>query len=374
VNNRIAIIGNSADTLLRFRTSLIQSLASNHQVFAICPDFTADHEKFLASMGVIAVRSSAARFGMNPIKEFWCLTELIRFFIDNKISVSFSYFLKPVIYSSIASYFARVPRSVCLIEGLGYIFTSPEKPILKLQVLKSLISNLLKFSLPLAEKVVFLNHDDAKELKKIIPFSIRSTVLGGIGVDLNYYKPQIIEKRSKLTFLIIARILKEKGINEFIKAAKKMNDENMDFWIVGGLDTNPGSISEKQLRSSIEYSNVTWFGQHADVRDFIAKCDVFVLPSYREGLPRSTQEAMAMGKAIITTDVEGCRDTVINHHNGLLIPPKSVDALAESFLYFKNNSELIEQFGINSRVMAEELFSDKLQDEKLKKIILGDIL
>ena len=368
----VALIGNSADTLILFRLSLLKMLSKDSRVYIACPSFSAEEKSVIENAGGTPIELPFTRFGLNPIKEIQSIISICQFLLDYKIDSCFSFFLKPVVYSSVAAWICGVQNRVALIEGLGFVFTPPsenETGFTKL-FLKGVMSFLLKFSLPLLNHVIFLNEDDRREVGSICKKIPNTHILGGIGVDIDSFRPMNKSINEKLTFLFMGRILKEKGVWEYIEAAALNKDRPMDFWIVGGLDSNPSGIDHKSFSKALTHSNVKWFGALQDVRDVLGKCDVFVLPSYREGFPRSTQEAMAMGKPIITTNVEGCRDTVANGVNGFLVAPRSASELSGAFLKFLESPELLEVYGQASRKMAVEHFDSKIKDAFLRDIIL----
>jgi glycosyltransferase involved in cell wall biosynthesis len=159
--------------------------------------------------------------------------------------------------------------------------------------------------------------------------------------------------------LFAGRLLREKGVLEFVEAARRIKAKYPEtrFIVLGGLDTNPGAIPRKKVEGWVKEGLIEWPGHVADVRPYLAQASVFVLPSYyREGVPRSIQEAMAMARPIITTDAPGCRETVIQGVNGFLVPVRDVDALVSAMERFINEPELIERMGKESRRIAEERF------------------
>lgn len=368
----VALIGNSADTLILFRLSLLKMLSKEARVYIACPSFSLEERRILTEAGGIPVEIHLTRFGLNPIKEIQSIISICQFLLDFKIDSCFSFFLKPVVYSSIAGWICGVRNRVALIEGLGFVFTPSdenERGIEKL-ILKGIMSFLLKMSLPLLHHVIFLNEDDSKEICSICEKLPTTHILGGIGVDIDFFSPVSKNDTSKLTFLFVGRILKEKGVWEFLEAAALNKDLQMEFLMVGGLDSNPSGIGRKAFSKALTNSNVKWLGSVENVRDYLAKCDVFVLPSYREGLPRSTQEAMAMGKPVITTNVEGCRDTVVAGVNGFLVAPRSARELSDAFNKFWRDRTLLELYGKASRKIAVEHFDSKIKDARLRDIIL----
>jgi glycosyltransferase involved in cell wall biosynthesis len=286
--------------------------------------------------------------------------------------VTLCYAIKPVIYGTLAAWLARVPRRFAMIEGLGYVFTPPEgaEPI-KRRALRSTVSMLYATALRRANLVFFLNKDDIDEFSKqqlVSPTKV--FLLGGIGVDLDYWRPAPPAMKP-VTFLLAARLLREKGIMEYAKAAKliKQKHHDMRFVLLGSLDTNPGALSRNEIEAWVAEGVLEWPGHVLDVRLWMAKASVFVLPSYREGVPRSTQEAMAMALPVITTDAPGCRETVIDGKNGFLVPMRDLGALAAAMERFILQPDLISEMGQASRKIAEERFDVR----KINLIILKEM-
>lgn len=371
---KIAIVGSASDALINFRLSLLEHLAKENEVYAVCPSFSPDQIEILVKMGVTPVVVAFNRFGLNPFKEIASIFNLCRFFMDYKIDVSLSYFIKPVIYGTIAAFLVGIKKRVALVEGLGFFFTWQDSNMTTRQkLLKFIISTLFKISLPLAHKVVFLNDDDLEEVQNLVSVPLDTYMLGGIGVDLiEFAYASKTTNSNELVFILVARLLREKGIIEYLEAAVQTCNQYPDvhFWIVGAMDLNPGAINEKELRKYLTHSNIKWLGEVKDVRPLLKKADVFVLPSYREGVPKSTQEALAMGKPVITTDVQGCRETVIHGVNGLLIKSRSSDELAKAFEYFIQHKELLAPYGLESRMLAEKRFDSRVKNQLLTEILL----
>ena len=219
---------------------------------------------------------------------------------------------------------------------------------------------MLKFAFGRLNKVFFLNNDDVDLLVRgnIVPLN-KTILIDGIGLDLAWYVP--VEPIVKpITFALTARMIKEKGIYDFIEAARlvKAVYPAVRILLVGGVDLNPGSIKESELVSWVDEGLVEWAGWVGDVRPWLARSSVFVLPSYyREGLPRSTQEAMAMGRPVITTDWVGCRNTVTHGVNGFMVPICNPTSLADAMMKFIEHPELVKIMGAESRRIAEERFN-----------------
>jgi glycosyltransferase involved in cell wall biosynthesis len=198
----------------------------------------------------------------------------------------------------------------------------------------------------------------------------KAVLIGPSGVDLNEWlpAPPIFEP---ITFTLAARLLREKGIVEFAQAAQRIKQRypNTRFLLLGGLDTNPGALREHEVCQWAEAGVLEWHGHVPDVRPYFAQTSVYVLPSYREGVPRSTQEAMAMARPVITTDAPGCRETVIEGVNGFLVPPRDVDALAVAMERFIQQPELILTMGQASRKLAEERFDVHKINQRILEVM-----
>ena len=335
----ISIIGNQAFSLLNFRGPLISEMVSKgFEVLALAPDYDEDTRVQLRALGAEPVDFSLSRAGTNPVidgKDMLRLALLLRKF---KPDLTLTYFAKPVIYGTLAAWVAGVPRRFAMIEGLGYAFTSTEGVTpLRRKVLKGAVMMLYEIALKRADGVFFLNRDDIAEfLDRRLIDPTKVIFLGGIGVNLDEWMP-VPPVIKPITFILAARLLREKGIVEFAQAARiiKQKHHNTRFILLGDLDTNPGALSRHEVTQWVAEGVLEWPGHVPDVRVWMERASVFVLPSYyREGVPRSIQEAMAMARPVITTDAPGCRETVIEGKNGFLVPVRDADALAATMERF----------------------------------------
>jgi len=322
----------------------------------LAPDYTSEIREAVKGLGAQAIDYPMHRTGTNPIADwqtFWALRRLLR---QIQPHILLPYNIKPIIYGLLAG--GWVNRRVALIEGLGYAFTQTQASP-RQRILLYLVRQMYRIALKRAHAVLFLNPDDQREFCRLSLVSAEQAVLlGGIGVDLSEYMPApaVLEP---ITFTLAARLLREKGIVEFAEAAQRINQRypNTRFLLLGGLDTNPGALREHEVRQWADAGILEWHGHVPDVRPYFAQTSVYVLPSYyREGVPRSTQEAMAMARPVITTDAPGCRETVIDGVNGFLVPPRDVDALIAAMERFILQPELIVSMGQASRKLAEERF------------------
>lgn len=360
---------------MRFRGELIKKLVSSGvKVYALAPDFT-EHERIeLIKMGAEPVDSSIDRTGINPIKDLLSTLEMAWLLKKINPDCVMGYFIKPVVYGMIAAWFAGVKHRFALIEGMGFVFMDdPAANSLKRRILKNIVVGLYRISLRHASRVIFINPDDLNDMLELKCVTTHQSVLiPGAGVDLERFNYSMPNSR-KTVFILVARMLREKGVCEFVEAASilKKKWKNADFVLVGGTDQNPGSIVAAEIRTWVNKGIVSWAGQVNNVHEYLHDSSVFVLPSYREGLPRSTQEAMAIGRPIITTNVPGCKETVVDGVNGFLIPPRSVDMLVNAMNFFMENNSAIIKMGLESRRIAEARFDVNKINALFIKVLQG---
>lgn len=365
---KIAVVSNGAASLLNFRGPLLETmLRQGHEVLALAPDYDDVSRRSIEELGATPVDFDLSRSSLNPLHDVSTLINLRRLFRFHQPTVVLSYFLKPVIYGTLAAWAAAVPRRYALIEGLGFAFTPTGKTDLKRLVVRTIVTRLLRLSLSKALKVIVLNPDDAFDLieAKMVKHD-QLEVLGGIGVDLDEWAFSM-PPTQPVTFILVARLLWDKGILEYVQAAQivKQTCPEVRFILVGGLDDNPSAVPRAEVERWLSDGILDAWPGHTAVRPWLQRASVFVLPSYREGVPRSTQEAMALGRPVITTDVPGCRETVIDSVNGFLVPRGDAFRLAEAMHRFLSDPALIIQTAAQSRKLAEERFDVKTQNGKL---------
>ena len=369
---KILIIGGNPKSLIKFRGKLLESFIEKGFNVVACASGnceTTSHE--LTKIGVKYIPASINRTSLNPFHDLFLLCQFILIIRRVKPDLVLTYTIKPTIYGLIAARINFIKKRYAIITGLGYAFTSREHLLKK--ILGFIASNLYKLSLIKASTVFFQNNDDLDLFRKMnIIYSKTKTIrVMGSGVDIDHYKFSKISSDS-FNFLLIARLLRDKGIYEYVEAARivKENEPNLDinFKLIGSYDSNPSAIKPKIIEDWVSKKYITYLGEVTDVRPYLQECSVFVLPSYREGLPRSTLEAMSIGRAIITTDVPGCRDTILNNINGVLVPVKNSKELAIAMLLIINNNLKI-QMGIESRKIVEESFDV----DKVNKVILKEM-
>lgn len=368
----IAFIGTVASSFYGFRADLIRTLLKKgHQVYAFTSEYTTEDLKKIDKLGATPITYTLNRGGLNPLADMIATYQLSKKIKEINPDLVFSYFSKSVIFGTLAAKLAKVPRVIGMLEGLGYTFTEqPEGLSKKTQLIKKIQVFLYRIALPQLDQLIFLNPDDPKDLLEKHAIQVKKVeVLGGIGLNLQDYPYQQLNSiYSPIKFLFIGRLLKEKGIHEFVQAAKLVKEKypRAEFTVLGAIDhANLGALSEAELDQLIQTNIIHYPGHVSNVSDWIAQNHIFVLPSYREGVPRSTQEAMAIGRAIITTDVPGCRETVVNGVNGFLVPKWNSEALAEKMIYFIEHPEQVSLMGAASYQIAKEKFDANVVNKRL---------
>jgi glycosyltransferase involved in cell wall biosynthesis len=359
-SRRFAILTSQAFSIANFRGPLITELVRRGiTVLALAPDFDDLSRNAVVALGATPVDTPMTRAGMNPLHDVADFIRLIRLLHSLDVDVFLAYFIKPVIYGMIAARLAGVPKRFAMIEGAGYVFGDDDKASMGRRILRALVRKLYRISLRHAERVFMLNHDDQEQFvseRMLSPHKVQ--LLDGTGLDLNYYQmsPPVIQP---ICFILVARLLREKGVYVYINAARRIKAMRHDirFLLLGSVDPNPGSVTLAEISEWVAEGLIEHPGHVQDVRPWLAQASVFVLPSYyREGLPRSIQEAMAMGRPIITTNWVGCKETVDEGVNGYKVPIRNVDAVVEAMMKFIDRPELVAKMSGESRRIAESRF------------------
>ena len=349
-------------SVLNFRGKLLEAIhQQGYEIHIIAPDlpsFPAEHEKLL-DLGYCVHEIRMQRTGTNPVADLKTLRNTYVLIKKIKPDYVLSYTIKPVIYGTLAAWLAKVPNRFALITGLGYAFQNVEQGS-KRSIFQKLVHGLYQQALSRSHKAFFQNPDDLKLFQdlKLLGSNTPAVVVNGSGVNVTDFNvlplPLDAGQKPKISFLLIARLLVDKGVREYAEAAKIIQQQypHVEFNLVGWIDENPSAITQQELDQWVANKTVKYWGKLTDVRPAIAESSVYVLPSYREGTPRTVLEAMAMGRAIITTDAPGCRETVVDGDNGFLVEVKSVESLVEAMQKFINQPELIEKMGNRSREIA----------------------
>ncbi|WP_227368691.1 glycosyltransferase family 4 protein [Halomonas sp. M20] len=363
----ILFIAGNARSLIANRGDLIREMQSKGLVVAAAvPE--RDYLPEVEELGITIFRFEMGRTGINPLSDIKTFFSLFRLMRKKNPKAVFCYTIKPVVYGSLAAKLAGVPKIFSMITGLGHVFTTQN---VKTGLVRKIVAWLYKLSLFQNDVIFFQNPDDEREFRqlKIINDTAKVVRTNGSGVDTEKFALSDLPSGNPV-FMFIGRLLTEKGIIEYVEAAKALRARYQDvtFIAVGPHDPSlPHSIDQALLDDWKNNSCVEFIGSVSDVRPCLAKCSVFVLPSYREGTPRSVLEAMSMGRAIVTSDAPGCRETVIDGNNGFLVAPRSADSLADAMEKFIIEPTLIGRMAQESRRLAEEKYDVK----KVNKVILN---
>ncbi len=357
----ILVIGSFAESLVSFRGPLLQALrAAGHEVHAAAPELLAhqDVARKLRSWNIHLHDVPILRTGTNPMHDLGSLWALYGLMLRLRPDAVLAYTAKPVIYGSLAAALAGVPMRYALVTGLGYAFTGRARGLRA--SIKSVLMGLYRLALGRCTRVFFQNPDDLGLFRqlRLLPARVPASVINGSGIDVENFNPAPMPSGQPVTFLLIARLLGDKGVREYAEAARALRKLYPDTrcQLVGWIDGNPDAISQAELDAWVGSGGIEYLGRLRDVRPAIAGCHVYVLPSYREGTPRTVLEAMAMGRPIITTDAPGCRQTVTEDDNGFLVPVRSASSLAQAMRRFIESPDLLARMGRRSREIAEERF------------------
>lgn len=349
----LLIVAANARSLIANRGDLIREIqARGHGVAAAVP--RKDYLPEVEDLGIPIYPFDLGRTGVNPVEDLRTTMSLARLIRRLRPEAVFSYTVKPVVYGSLAAHWAGVPRVYAMITGLGHAFTTESW---RTRVLRTISSRLYRTALARCDRVFFQNPDDLQDFldRGVLPDTQRVVRINGSGVDVERFARQPLPEGDPL-FLFVGRLLTEKGILEFVEAARQVHQQSPSarFVVVGPHNPDlPHSIPAEQVEAWKREGIVEFAGGVTDVRPWLEKASVFVLPSYREGTPRSVLEAMSVGRPIITTDAPGCRETVLDGENGFLVPPRTTAPLAEAMQRFLDQPELLPQMAGASRERVE---------------------
>jgi glycosyltransferase involved in cell wall biosynthesis len=353
---RIAIVLNTSWNIYNFRMNFVKSLlASGYEVHTIAP--VDEYTYKLTEIGCIHHNVKMDSRGANPIKDTALIFELLLIYRRIKPEVILHYTIKPNVYGTLAAAMLGIPvmNNVC---GLGTAF-------LKNDFISIVAKFLYKLSFRFSQKVFFQNPDDLKLFtdKGLVKAS-KVELLPGSGIDLKRFQPAIDANNEQFTFLLISRLITDKGILEYIEAIRRLKADGVTakFQILGAIDeAHKRGIKEATINQWISEDLVEYLGTTDDVRTYIQQADCIVLPSYREGTPRTLLEAASSSKPIITTNVPGCNNVVQNNYNGLLCKMKDHNDLAEKMKEMSKLSEdKLKEFGRNGRLKMEAEYDESL--------------
>jgi glycosyltransferase involved in cell wall biosynthesis len=364
---KILIACDSSRTLIGFRGKLMEALVLNNDVSVFTPKINQENiKKQLLSMGISIYENDLDGSNVSIFSDVNYAYQLYKLIKKIKPDVFFPYTFKPVIYGVLIANFCKVNKIVPMLTGLGYHFSDQSK---NKSLVKFITRKLLKWSLKSKKNIrlILQNKDDYQTLldKKIIDKAHNIVIVNGSGVDLSFYDFSHLNLE-ETSFLMIARLINAKGIKDYFDAATiiKQNYPDVKFKLIGPKDHNIDAIDEALYQQIVVGKIIEYIGEVDDVRPHINACSVVVLPSYYgEGIPRCLLEGMAIGRAIITSNSVGCKETITidkENQNGFLIPIKNPKILAKKMQYFINNPSNLITFGKNSRLYAQKKFDVNL--------------
>lgn len=353
---KILIIGALPSSLVVFRGDFIKSMIGlGHEVIAMASSNEKPFGKEIENLGCKYRTFPIARNGLNIFSDIRTLCSLIKIFKEEKPDIVISYTIKPIVWAGIASRIVGNIKFYAIVTGLGFAFQPGNW---KKGLLIKSVTNLYKIALKNSKGVIFQNMDNLNLFVKNKIVRIEQTHrVHGSGVNKEYYGQSDITCKNS-TFLTVARLLGDKGLREYAKAASMVKKKypNAKFQIVGFEDPSPDGIPMKEVEIWQEKKWIEFLGETDDVRPFIDDCSVFVLASYHEGLPRSVLEAMSMGRPILTTNAIGCKETVINSLNGFKVDVKDANALANRMIWFIEHQDESKLMGLESRKLVESKY------------------
>jgi glycosyltransferase involved in cell wall biosynthesis len=369
--NKILLVSRCAWTLYNFRAGLMRALKQRGALVIGGGAGGDGFESRIGALGVPFISLPISKKAINPLADARLFCTLYCWYRRQRPDVVHHFTIKPVIYGSLAARLAGVPRVVNTVTGLGFVFTEE-----RLAWLRRLVEWQYRLALACAHFTFFQNRDDLQlfRARRLIS-SEKAELLPGSGVDCQFFAPAAITEPAPaqpLTFLMVARLLREKGLEEFVEAARRVKRKFLEtrFQLLGGRDErNPTVVPQIDLDRWQAEGVVTWLGEVPDVRMIVGRADVVVLPSYyREGIPRALLEAAAMGKPLITTDTVGCREVVDDGVNGLLVPVKDAEALARAMVCLISNPAMRERMGKAGREKMQREFDERIVVEKTLQV------
>lgn len=357
---KIALVLNTAWNIYNFRLNLVKTIQDRgYEVLLIAPQDK--YVERLKGLGRFIPLQHMQNTGTNPWQDFKLLRELKNIYTKEQPDIILHFTIKPNIYGGLAARSLDIPY-VCTVTGLG-TFPLPSR------LVNNIVEKLYKQSFKTARKVIFQNKEDCLQfVEQGIVAEEKCDLTPGSGVDVNLFdsREHIRDKQlqGKVIFAMIARLIVQKGVLEYIKAARNICAQypNAEFWLLGGLWNHPDAISRKEIEQWEAEGVVQYKGVTDDVKGFLANVDVITLPSYYgEGVPRTLLESLSMSKPIITTDHKGCREVVDQNKNGYLVPVRDAEALTAAFRQMIEIGETARQkMGRHSRQKALNEFNDKI--------------
>ncbi len=361
---KIVVLSSHTPSLFWFRVDMMMAFRNlGCEVIAAGNESEDAWKEKFGDLGITYYQIDVKRNGTNPVSDIKTLFSIRKLLQKERPDKIFCYQAKTVIYGCLAAKMLGIHEVYPLIAGVGSAFLAKGA---KANIIKNVLVAEYKIALKNAKKIFFQNKDDSGtfiELGIVSPENI--VYINGSGVNTDKFTETELPKSP--VFLNISRLIRDKGIGEYLEACRIIKKVHSEYrcLLVGPFDTNPTALTKEELSEYIEDGSVEYFGEQSDVKPFIDQCSIYVLPSYHEGTPKTVLEAMSCGRAVITTDAPGCRETVINNSNGILVKPMDCQGLADAMLELAANPELVADMGRKGRKLAEERFSVEIVNKTI---------
>lgn len=364
---KIVISPSKGNSLIGFRGKLIKEwIKHGNEVICTSIESNKEMDDSITDLGAKYYQIKGSRTGPSIIEGFKMIHAYKKLYKKEKPDVAFLYMSKPIAFGGLAAIFSKVKHIYVFVTGLELAFYSKG---IKNAIVRLVLKTLFKIVHSKADKVFFMNQDDYNTFLKMgLVKKEQSRFVHGSGIDLNHYTYKPLPDKDAVC--MVGRLVWSKGVGEFVEAAKIVHQKyrDVEFYIVGRYDENPESLSKKEIKEIKEQGEVVLYGYQNDVRPYIEKCSIFVLPSYHEGNGRSIVQAEAMGRPIVTTLAPGCRETVEDSINGYLVPVKDGEKIADAIIRILDNPELKEQMSQESLRVSK-----KFDVNEVNKVFLNEM-
>lgn len=363
---KISVLSSHTPSLFWFRIDLMKSLiADGHSVIAIGNEPEEEWCDKFKEYGIQYKHIYIKRTGLNPLTDLKTYKSIKRILEQEKPDKIFTYQAKTVIYGSLAANAIGIDEVYPLIAGLGSVMRGSG---IKNRIIRNIMLAEYRLAFKASKKVFFQNNDDADMfINNKVVSKDKVTIINGSGVNLDKFTYEPLP--DKPAFLFIGRLIRDKGLIEYLEACKRIKTDYPDVrcLLVGPYDSNPSAVQPKDIQKYIDDEIIEYYGEQNDVRPFLKQCSTYVLPSYHEGTPKTVLEAMATGRSIITTDAPGCRETVIDGYNGFLVPVMNTDILVQKMKQLIFNSDENALMARRGLALAQSKYDVNLINKSIKK-------
>ncbi len=356
---KVLVLSTHTKSLYRFRMDMMKDfMRANYEVVAVGEEYSDEIINDFSSEGIVYKSIPIKRNSLNPFNDLRVITSIVRLLTEERPDKVFAFFAKAVTYGGLACRWLGIKEFYPMIAGVGSVFLGTG---LKNSIIRRILVTQYKVGLKKAAAYFFQNNDDVVLFEQYgIIDKQKVSMTNGSGVNTSIFYPTPLP--SVPTFLCVSRLIKDKGVTEYLEACrevKKIHPE-VKCLLVGPFDSNPSAIKKTELDSYIKDGAIEYFGEQTDVFKYISMASVFILPSYREGTPKSVLEAMSCARAIITTDAPGCRETIVDGYNGFMVPVKNVSAIVDAMCKYIDEESLVTRHGKRGREMVEAKFDVRL--------------